>query len=60
MAVNRTILYVDNKLAKNIDWLSSLGMDLNEMEKNLLSAFNIDVRRSPVENRNVTLSYKGK
>jgi len=51
------MLFVDKKLEANIDWLSSMSCDLNEMEKNLLSAFNIDVRRSPIENKNLTITY---
>ena len=57
MVVNRTVLYVDKKLEQDIDWLSSMACDLNDIEKNILSAFNVDVRRSPIECTLINLNY---
>ena len=44
----------------DIDWLYSKDCDLNEMEENILSAFNIDVRRSAVESTAITIYHNKK
>lgn len=59
MAVNRTIQYVDKKLENELDWLNTISCDLNDLEKNFLSAFNIDVRKSAIESTDIVLNFKG-
>lgn len=56
-AVTRTMLYVDKQQETDIDWLYSPTCDLNDLEKNLLSAFNIDVRKSPLERTNIIINH---
>lgn len=60
MAVNRTIQYVDSKLDQELDWLNTISCDLNDLEKNFLSAFNIDVRRSAIESTDIEIYHQGK
>lgn len=56
--VNRTMQYVDRKLEEDIDWLHQKDCDLNDIEQNILSAFNVDVRRSAVESTAITIYYR--
>ena len=58
--VNRTFLYVDSKLSENKNWLNSMKCDLNDLQKSIIQAFNIDVRKSEYDNREVTIQHGGK
>jgi hypothetical protein len=44
--VNRVFNYVDGKLAKNSNWLNSSMNDLTNLQEEILSAFNVDIRQS--------------
>ena len=44
--VNRVFSYVDGKLAKNSNWLNSSMNDLTNLQEEILSAFNVDIRQS--------------
>ena len=48
---------MNRKLIKNPNWLASQECDLNELEKNILCAFNIDVRRTAVEPQDITIEF---
>ena len=58
--VNRTFLYVDSKLDQNKNWLNSMKCDLNDLQKSIIQAFNIDVRKSEYDNKEVTITHGGK
>lgn len=38
------------------NWIESMRCDLTDLQKQILAAFNVDVRRSPFESREISLS----
>ena len=57
--VNRTFKRVNRKIMQNSNWLTSSECDLNELEKNILCAFNIDIRKTAIESQDITLEHNG-
>ena len=49
MEVNRVFDYVDTKLAKNPNWLERQDCDLTDLQKEILNAFDIDIRRNIID-----------
>lgn len=59
LGVNKTFLYVDRMLEANHEWLNSGECDLNDLEKNLLSAFNIDIRTTAIDSKQISVQHLG-
>lgn len=53
--VNRVFLKVDARIDRYPNWLQSMRCDLTDLQKVIVQAFNVDVRRSPVESKRIRL-----
>lgn len=43
----------------NRQWLSSMRCDLNDLQKSIIQAFNIDVRKNEYDSREIHLQHNG-
>ena len=57
--VNRTFLHVDTQIQENKLWLYSLKCDLNDLQKSILQAFNIDIRKSEFDSKDIKITHNG-
>lgn len=57
--VMRTFLHVDIEIQENKLWLYSSKCDLNDLQKSILQAFNIDIRKTFYDSKDITIIHKG-
>lgn len=55
--VMRTFLHVDTQIQENKLWLYSIKCDLNDLQKSILQAFNIDIRKIEYDSKEINITH---